>query len=146
MSDNSQSYCSMADPDLELSAGPVFLSVKTAWRSRNGEEFSCSVFPPFFPASVATVKEPLAKVALYAKNNTNCLMRIFLLQAEKKFNCNVETKLICEYRLPCRLFFLQRFFTFFFGRHGPSPRSTTAVYSFQSRFGSVAVLVAARIL
>ena len=30
-------------------------------------------------------------------------MRIFLLQAEKKFNCNVETKLICEYRLPCRL-------------------------------------------
>ena len=41
-------------------------------------------------------------------------MRIFLLQAEKKFNCNVETKLICEYRLPCRLFFLLRFFIFFF--------------------------------
>ena len=60
----SESYYSMADPDLELSGGPVFLSVKTAWRSRNGEEFICPVFPPFFPASVATVKESLAKVAL----------------------------------------------------------------------------------
>ena len=41
-------------------------------------------------------------------------MRIFLLQAEKKFNCNVETKLICEYCLPCRLFFLLRFFIIYF--------------------------------
>ena len=57
-------------------------------------------------------------------------MRIFLLQAEKKFNCNVETKLICEYRLPCRLFFLLRFFIilfYFFGQHkewgGQAPRT-----------------------
>ena len=39
-----------------------------------------------------------------------------------RFFWDVETKLICEFRLPCRLFFLLRFFIIFFC---PSPRSTT---------------------
>ena len=47
---------------------------------------------------------------------------------------DVETKLICEYRLPCRLFFLLRFFIILFfakirgdrvPRAPPPPRSTT---------------------
>ena len=49
---------------------------------------------------------------------------------------DVETKLICEYRFPCWLFFLLRFFIMLFylfyyfakNRPGPSPRSATVKY------------------
>ena len=56
------------------------------------------------------------------------------LRKGARFFLDVETKLICEYCLPCRLFFLLRslyyLFIFFFGQKkggpGPSPRSATA--------------------
>ena len=68
----------------------------------------------------------------------------FFATSRKKFNCNVEAKLICEYRFPCRLFFLLRFFIilFAFGQSkggdppAPSPRSATALGSFSINDGN----------